>query len=70
VERITDANGMGVAPAFSKGELLDGLDPAFAPGTAEIGGLTVIQGLEIVRGCRGLDVVAAISWKWRPPTTP
>ncbi|MEM8746324.1 MAG: agmatinase [Actinomycetota bacterium] len=38
---------------------IDGLDPAFAPGTGtpEIGGLTVPQGLEIIRGCRGLDVV-------------
>ena len=38
---------------------IDGLDPAFAPGTGtpEIGGLTVPQALEIIRGCRGLDVV-------------
>ena len=40
---------------------IDGLDPAFAPGTGtpEIGGLTVPQALEIVRGCRGLDLVGA-----------
>ncbi len=38
---------------------IDGLDPAYAPGTGtpEIGGLSVHQGLEIVRGCRGLDLV-------------
>ena len=38
---------------------IDGLDPAYAPGTGtlEIGGLTTAQGLEIVRGCWGLDVV-------------
>ncbi|MEM9040979.1 MAG: agmatinase [Actinomycetota bacterium] len=38
---------------------IDGLDPAFAPGTGtpEIGGLTVPQALEIIRGCRGLEVV-------------
>jgi len=38
---------------------IDGLDPAFAPGTGtpEIGGLTTTQGLEIIRGCRGLDLV-------------
>jgi len=38
---------------------IDGLDPAFAPGTGtpEIGGLTVIQGIEIIRGCRGLDII-------------
>lgn len=40
---------------------IDGLDPAFAPGTGtpEVGGLTVPQALEIIRGCRGLDVVGA-----------
>ncbi|MDE0927823.1 MAG: agmatinase [Acidimicrobiales bacterium] len=38
---------------------IDGLDPAFAPGTGtpEVGGLTMPQALEIVRGCRGLNVV-------------
>ena len=38
---------------------IDGLDPAFAPGTGtpEIGGLTVPQALEILRGCHGLDIV-------------
>jgi guanidinobutyrase len=38
---------------------IDGLDPAFAPGTGtpEIGGLTVPQALEIIRGCRGLELV-------------
>ena len=38
---------------------IDGLDPAFAPGTGtpEIGGLTTPQALEIIRGCRGLDLV-------------
>ncbi|MBT3248223.1 MAG: agmatinase [Actinobacteria bacterium] len=38
---------------------IDGLDPSFAPGTGtpEVGGLTMPQALEIVRGCRGLNVV-------------
>ena len=38
---------------------IDGLDPAFAPGTGtpEVGGLTVPQALEIIRGCRGLELV-------------
>lgn len=38
---------------------IDGLDPAYAwgTGTPEVGGLTVPQGLEIIRGCRGLDIV-------------
>ena len=38
---------------------IDGLDPSFAwgTGTPEVGGLTMAQGLEIVRGCRGVDIV-------------
>ena len=38
---------------------IDGLDPAFAGGTGtpEIGGLTTIQGMEIIRGCAGLDLI-------------
>ncbi len=38
---------------------IDSLDPAFAPGTGtlEMGGLTTIQALEIVRGCNGLNLV-------------
>lgn len=38
---------------------VDGLDPSVAPGTGtpEIGGLSGRQGLQIIRGCRGLDVV-------------
>lgn len=38
---------------------IDGLDPAYAGGTGtpEVGGLTIIQGMEIIRGCRGLDLV-------------
>ena len=40
---------------------IDGLDPSVAPGTGtpEIAGLTAAQGLEIIRGCRGLDLVGA-----------
>jgi guanidinobutyrase len=48
---------------------IDGLDPAFAPGTGtvEIGGLTVPQGLEIIRGCRGLRVVGGDLVEVSPP---
>jgi guanidinobutyrase len=40
---------------------IDGLDPSFAPGTGtpEIAGLTSIQGVEIIRGCRGMQLVGA-----------
>ena len=28
-------------------------------GTPEVGGLTVMQGLEVVRGCKGLNIIGA-----------
>jgi guanidinobutyrase len=51
---------LGTGPVYLSFDI-DGLDPAFAPGTGtpEIGGLTVVQGLEIVRGCAGLELVGA-----------
>ena len=38
---------------------IDGLDPSIAPGTGtpEIAGLTGPQGVEIIRGCHGLDLI-------------
>ena len=49
---------LGKGPVYITFDI-DGLDPAYAAGTGtpEIGGLTIHQGLEIIRGCRGLDVV-------------
>lgn len=51
---------------------IDSLDPAFAPGTgtAEIGGLTVWQALEIVRGCAGLNIVGCDLVEVSPPYDP
>jgi guanidinobutyrase len=51
---------------------IDGLDPSCAPGTGtpEIGGLTTIQGLEIIRGVCGLDVVGADVVEVSPPYDP
>ncbi len=48
---------------------IDGLDPSVAPGTGtpEIGGLTGRQGLEIIRGCRGLNIVGADLVEVSPP---
>jgi len=48
---------------------IDGIDPAFAPGTGtvEIGGLTVPQGIEIIRGCRGLNIVGCDLVEVSPP---
>lgn len=49
---------MGSGPVYISFDI-DGLDPAFAPGTGtpEIGGLTSIQGIEILRGCHGMNIV-------------
>jgi guanidinobutyrase len=51
---------VGSTPVYLSFDI-DGIDPAYAGGTGtpEIGGLSVPQALEIVRGCRGLDVVGA-----------
>ena len=59
---------LGDGPTYISFDI-DGLDPAFAPGTGtpEIGGLTSAQGLEIIRGCRGLDVVGGDLVEVSPP---
>jgi guanidinobutyrase len=51
---------------------IDGIDPAYAVGTGtpEIGGLTVPQALEIIRGCRGLNLVGADLVEVSPPYDP
>lgn len=51
---------------------IDGLDQAEAPGTGspEMGGLTSIQALEIIRGCYGLDVVGVDLAEVSPPYDP
>jgi guanidinobutyrase len=48
---------------------IDGLDPSVAPGTGtpEPGGLTGSQGLEIIRGCYGLNLVGADLVEVSPP---
>ncbi len=49
---------LGEGPVYITFDI-DGLDPAYAPGTGtpEVGGLSIMQGLEIIRGCRGLNIV-------------
>ena len=51
---------------------IDSLDPAFAPGTGtvEIGGLTTWQALELVRGCKGLNLVGCDLVEVSPPYDP
>ncbi len=62
---------IGDAPAYLSFDI-DSLDPAFAPGTgtAEIGGLTTVQALEIVRGCAGLNLVGCDLVEVSPPYDP
>ena len=59
---------VGSAPAYLSFDI-DALDPSQAPGTGtpEIGGLTVIQAIEIIRGCRGLNLVGADLVEVSPP---
>ncbi len=60
--------GVGDTPVYLSFDI-DALDPAFAPGTGtpEIGGLTSIQALEIIRGCQGLNVVGCDLVEVCPP---
>lgn len=62
---------IGDAPCYLSFDI-DGIDPAYAGGTGtpEIGGLTVPQALEIVRGCRGLDLVGGDLVEVSPPYDP
>ncbi|MGC9272043.1 MAG: agmatinase [Acidiphilium sp.] len=62
---------IGTRPAYLSFDI-DSLDPSFAPGTGtpEIGGLTVPQGLEIIRGLHGVDLVGADLVEVSPPYDP
>ncbi|CAH1797016.1 unnamed protein product [Owenia fusiformis] len=59
---------MGSHPVYISFDI-DSLDPSIAPGTGtpEIGGLTTIQALEIIRGCRGMNVVGCDLVEVSPP---
>jgi guanidinobutyrase len=59
---------IGDAPTYLSFDI-DSLDPAFAPGTGtvEVGGLSIWQALEIVRGCAGLNLVGADLVEVSPP---
>jgi len=62
---------MGDGPVYLSFDI-DGIDPAFAPGTGtpEIAGLTVPQALEIIRGLKGLNLVGADLVEVSPPYDP
>lgn len=62
---------IGDAPCYLSFDI-DGIDPAYAGGTGtpEIGGLSVPQALEIVRGCRGLNIIGTDLVEVSPPYDP
>jgi guanidinobutyrase len=69
---ITGVRGkIGMAKTYISFDV-DALDPSVTPGTGtpEIGGLTGWQGLQLIRGCRGLDVVGADVVEVSPPYDP
>ena len=51
---------------------VDGLDPAFAPGTGtpEVGGFTTLEAQTLLRGLRGLDLVGGDVVEVAPPLDP
>jgi guanidinobutyrase len=61
----------GTGPVYLSFDI-DGLDPSVAPGTGtpEPGGLTSAQALEIIRGCRGLNIVGCDLVEVSPPYDP
>jgi guanidinobutyrase len=62
---------LGAGPVYLTIDI-DGLDPSFAPGTGtpEIAGLSSAQALEIIRGCRGLDIRGCDLVEVSPPYDP
>ena len=62
---------IGDAPVYLTYDI-DSLDPAYAPGTGtvEVGGLSTIQGLEIIRGLSGLNIVGCDLVEVSPPYDP
>ncbi len=64
--RVRETNGN--TPCYLSFDI-DGIDPAYAGGTGtpEVGGLSVPQALEIIRGCYGLNLVGGDLVEVSPP---
>lgn len=62
---------LGEGPVYLSFDI-DALDPSLAPGcgTPEMGGLTGPQALELVRGCRGLQLIGCDLVEVSPPYDP
>lgn len=69
MERVRE--GVGSRPVYLSFDI-DGLDPSVAPGTGtpEPAGLTSSQGLEVIRGMFGCDLVGADLVEVAPPYDP
>jgi guanidinobutyrase len=69
MEKIRSA--IGDTPCYLSFDI-DGIDPAYAGGTGtpEVGGLSVPQALEIIRGCRGINLVGCDLVEVSPPYDP
>lgn len=70
MDEVRDAIGPK-APVYISFDI-DGLDPSAAPGTGtpEPGGLMASQGVEIIRGCFGMNVVGCDLVEVSPPYDP
>ncbi len=66
MQRVRDT--IGTTPCYLSFDI-DGIDPAYAGGTGtpEVGGMSVPQALEIIRGCAGLNLVGADLVEVSPP---
>jgi guanidinopropionase len=62
---------VGDEPAYISFDV-DGLDPAFAPGTGtpEVGGITTVEALTLLRGFRGLNLIGGDVVEVSPPFDP
>jgi len=62
---------VGSGPVYVSFDV-DGLDPVYAPGTGtpEIGGFTTFEAQQMLRGLRGLDIVAGDVVEVSPPFDP
>ena len=70
VEAVIDAarQVVGDGPTYISFDV-DGLDPVFAPGTGtpEVGGITTVDALRLLRGLRGLNLVGGDVVEVSPP---
>ena len=62
---------VGTGPTYVSFDV-DGLDPVYAPGTGtpEIGGITTVEALQLLRGLSGLSLVGADVVEVAPPFDP